>query len=79
MIAEVPDDDLSPIDCGCCGLEIHGKDPRVGWYSDSEAIFCTECGAVNHVSVDEDGDGAYVSGWTCKHGRDDEVPCKECD
>lgn len=65
------------LECGLCGSEITGEDPRSGWYWDGEDITC-DCGAVNSVSVDSESD-AYVGHWTCKHGKDDETMCDLCE
>lgn len=66
-----------------CGAALIGRDPRPGRYSDGEAIVCSDCGATNHVSVDDqhEKDGAcdiYVSSWHCVHGRWDHEPCDDC-
>lgn len=65
------------LECGLCGAEIPGKDPRSGWYRDGEDITC-DCGAVNSISVDAE-DEAYVGGWTCPHGKDDSEECLLCE
>lgn len=72
------DDGPTLLDCGFCGAEIPGKDPRSGWYWDGEDITCDDCSAVNSISVDAETD-AYVAHWTCKHGKDDETMCDECE
>lgn len=72
------DDGPTLLDCGICGAEIPGKDPRSSWYWDGEDITCDDCGASNSVSVDDESD-PYVSSWTCKHGKDDETMCDLCE
>jgi len=64
--------------CDLCGDEIAGRDPRPGWYHDDEEIVCSGCGAKNHVSCDAESD-PYVSGYVCRHGKDDETPCDLCE
>lgn len=68
----------SLLDCGNCGFAISGADPRPGWYLDGEDVTCADCGTVNGISCDSE-ESPHVSHWTCKHGKDDEEPCDECE
>jgi hypothetical protein len=66
------------IDCGNCGLDLPPTRAD-GLYCEDDDMMCGGCGTANVIGID-DGDGcAYVSRWTCKHGRDCETPCRECD
>jgi hypothetical protein len=75
-------------DCERCGLELKGTaivDGAPVWW-DGDEVTCEDCGTVSRITVNdsecyEDSDigTAYVQGWTCKHGTDDETPCTECD
>jgi hypothetical protein len=70
--------DVSFLDCELCGSEIVGAHPTPGWYSDGEAITCTDCLAVNHVSCDAESD-PYVSSYDCRHGKEDAEACDLCE
>lgn len=71
-------DEAALLDCGSCGAEIQGGDPRPGYYHDGEDIVCQDCGSTNSISVDAESD-PYVGHWTCRHGKDDETPCDQCE
>ena len=47
-----------------------------GLYYEDDELTCA-CGAVSRIGVDDDQ--AYVSGWRCRHGVDEEDPCEACD
>jgi hypothetical protein len=76
------------VDCPRCGLDIPGTkivDGEPVWW-DGDTITCADCKSVIRISVDdgdcyEDSDlgHAYVQGYTCKHGKDEEEPCPDCD
>jgi DNA-directed RNA polymerase subunit M/transcription elongation factor TFIIS len=77
------------IECGNCGWMLWVEPDKNGdaivW--DGESVHCDSCGSDNQMSVDDsevDPDGpavghAYVHSWVCKHGKDDETPCGECE
>jgi hypothetical protein len=73
------------IDCLLCGAELPGSRPATpgqayepNWYHDEDRLKCEDCGATNHVSVDEDGE-AYVSSYDCVHGKGDAEACDVCE
>ena len=71
------------LDCGNCGLEF-APTRADGLYHEDDEHTCADCGAVNVIGVDsriEDDEvpEAYVIGWRCRHGADDETPCAACE
>lgn len=61
------------MDCARCGTDLIDQIVH-----DEQELTCGYCGAVNRVSVDEDGD-AWIGHWTCCHDVPGDSECVMCD
>lgn len=68
---------ISYLDCGRCGAACVPSDDA-GMFWDGQEHRCEECQTLNVVHADPD-DGAWIGRWICKHGKDEDTPCPECD
>jgi hypothetical protein len=62
--------------CAACGSDVPTP-LEGGYWQDGAELTCTDCGAVNHVSCDEDG--VVFSFYKCRHGKRDDEACDLCE
>ena len=65
------------MDCPVCGLPVESIRSD-GLYCDGDQIKC-ECGTIVVISVDAEQEEVWIQRYICKHGKEEEEPCPECD
>ena len=64
------------LECPKCGAEAVESDEHDMFWDGQEAT-CPECQST--VIVSGDSENPAYTRYVCKHGVDDETPCKACD
>lgn len=73
------DNALVEIDCQGCGSVLPPSPHGHNVYGEDDELTCSECCAVNQLSIDDDRDEVYVSQWRCGHGVDGGGDCAACE